>query len=173
MLLQQDARYFMGLLAGTDHAMRWAGAGPAGARPGAGRQGGTQGRGGTTAGGTGSRPESANEARQGAAARYASKPSYRSIGTVAGILTLPDAVGTAGADRALAADIRSFVANMPPIETTRDVLKRQLAARFTLPAQAVPAQAAPQAVPSAKPQPAPASSPESGQQKGAEPSAPE
>lgn len=73
---------------------------------------------------------------------------------------------TAAADQALAAEIRAFVAAMPPVETTRDVLKRQLAARF-----AVPAQVLPQAVPSAKPQPA-ASPPASGQEKGADPAAP-
>ena len=39
-------------------------------------------------------------------------------------------------DKALARDIRSFVAGMPAVETARDALKRELAARF--PAKIVP-----------------------------------
>lgn len=62
--------------------------------------------------------------------------TYRDLGSVANILKLSDSVPTRADDKALARDIRSFVGNMPAVETARDALKRELAARF--PAKFVP-----------------------------------
>jgi hypothetical protein len=68
---------------------------------------------------------------------------------------LSDVTSSAASDKALAQDIRAFVAAMPAVETTRDVLKRELAARF--PAKQVQQVPAP---------------PATGQEKGADQAAP-
>lgn len=185
MLLQQNARDLLGFVTGADPSLRRPGAGLDGDRAGAGRQsgaggreGGTQGRaGGRESGAPGrtrrgeaeqsGRPESAAEAGRWFDTRVAGKLDYRCVGTVASILKLSD-VGTSRADDlALARDIRTFVAGMPALETARDVLKRELAARY--PAKIVPTQG------TAKGGAAPESGKEQehGQEKGADRAAPD
>lgn len=70
-------------------------------------------------------------------------------------MKLSDVTSSAASDKALAQQIRAFVAAMPAIETTHDVLKRELRARFPAKqVQQIPAQQA------------------SGQEKGADQAAP-
>jgi hypothetical protein len=157
-LLQQNARRYLGLLAGTDPTLRRQGTGftrdrgvPGGEGGTPDRQGGKESRGGTPRSGAADRPgrtESiGSEARGGSASRQGGKEtregkarrrpesageiqSYRAVDTTRSILRLSDVTSSAASDKALAKDIRAFVAAMPTLETARDVLKRELKARF-------------------------------------------
>ncbi|MEJ7806872.1 MAG: relaxase/mobilization nuclease domain-containing protein [Telluria sp.] len=180
MLLQQVARNFMGPVVGTNTPMRRAGGSPDGDRAGDDRESRTQSRGQAAQTGTGSRERgTANRARSAATGAQGGPESaidsgrrtdrnpvgevtYRDIGSVASILKLSAAVPTGADDKALARDIRSFVAGMPSVETARDVLKRELAIRF-------PAEVVPTAVPphEAERQTGQGASSQQGQEKGA------
>lgn len=165
-LLQPNARDHLGWRAGAGGSLRWAGISVDGARAGAGRESGAQGR--PKAGLEGSRE--GNPVREGS--RNSGEGAGSAItGTRSGLLTLAEIGATPASDKALAAEIRAFVAAMPAVETTRDVLKRRLAAQFSVPAAVVP-QAAPGLPPPTAPQPAPSPAPDTGQQKGADRAAP-
>lgn len=157
-LLQQDARHYLGPRAGTDPTLRRQGTGlardrgvPGGERGTQDRQGGKESRGGAARSGEAGRPGGAedigSEARGGSASRQGGKTaregkarrrpesageirSYRAVETGRSILRLSDVTNSAASDKALAQEIRTFVAAMPAVETTHDVLKRELKARF-------------------------------------------
>jgi hypothetical protein len=136
-LLQPDARHRLGWRAGADHGLRRAGPGPDGDRPGTGREGGTHGKGSEAQGipasqVQGSRDGGGNRGHEsGAQGSHGGPNAAGSVSGLAGILKLSDVTSTAASDKMLAQDIRAFVAAMPAVETTRDVLKRELAGRFT------------------------------------------
>jgi hypothetical protein len=158
-LLQPDALDRLGWRAGADRGLRWSGAGPDGDRAGAGRESGTQGPGSANTG----RPQGGVEGGRtgthaGAVRGGGATAAGANVGAgrgAAGIVKLSDVTSSAASDKALAQDIRAFVAAMPAVETTRDVLKRELAARF--PAKQVQQVPAP---------------PATGQEKGADQAAP-
>lgn len=134
-LLQPDARHHLGAGAGADTGVRWEGTGGDGDPGSAGRKGGAQrrpqagvegGREGTPAGAGGGSGHHGTRSRPG---------------TLAGLKKLSDLPDSRADDKALAGQIRAFVAAMPAVETQRDLLKRRLAAQF--PAQVQPLQPVP------------------------------
>ena len=143
-LLLADARHRVGRGAGAGHGLRWTGAGVDGDRPGQGREGATSGRSQGSLEGGGER-NSTGQGR-GKSGAVGSADLLGTIDTLPrmGAVSLSDVKTTHASDQALACDIRAFVAAMPAVETVRDVLKRQLKARFSVPAHTV-AQAAPAA----------------------------
>lgn len=134
--LQPDARSHLGVGNRADTGLRWEGTGSAGDSGSAGRKGGAQG--GPQAGMEGSgRASPAGAGGDAGSGQHRSRP-----GTLAGLKKLSDLPDSRAGDKALAGQIRAFVAAMPVVETQRDVLKRRLTAQF--PAQVQAAQTVPE-----------------------------